>query len=133
MPSASRRATKHPGGTMYRTLMSPTAFRRTLVSVALVAAYSTSWALPQFTFTPAAVGLTGAAVTADNLIVSDFARVTFSSPTNFTEQGYLSVTNFQLGGSNITAGGLNSTYSLYFAFTGAGHLTSANTNPLAGA
>ena len=121
------------GEIMYRTLVNPTAFRRTLVSAALVAAYSTSWALPTFTFSPSAVGLTGANVTADNIIVSDFARVTFSSPTNFTEQGYLSIAGFQVGGSNVTAGGLNSTYSLYFGFTGAGHLTSANTNPLTGA
>ena len=117
----------------YPVLFNRAAFRSTVVSVALAAAYSSSWALPVFTFTPSAVGLTGAPVTADNIIVSDFARVTFSSPTNFTEQGYLSITNFQLGGSNVTAGGLNSTYSLYFAFTGAGHLTSANTNPLTGA
>ena len=116
----------------YQALFSPTAFRRTLVSVALVAAYSSSWALPEFTFTPSAVGLTGATVTADNIIVSDFATVTFSSATAFSEQGFLSVTNFQVGGSNITAGGLNSTYSLYFQFSGTGHLTSANSNPLTG-
>jgi hypothetical protein len=116
----------------YQALLSPTAFRRTLVSVALVAAYSSSWALPEFTFTPSAVGLTGATVTADNIIVSDFATATFSSPTTFSEQGYLSVANFQLGGQNITAGGLNSTYSLYFQFSGTGHLTSANTDPMAG-
>ena len=115
---------KHP------VLFNPAAFRRTVVSAALLAAYSSSWALPEFTFTPSAVGLTGATVTADNIIVSDFATATFSSPTNFSEQGYLSITNFQLGGSNVTAGGLNSTYSLYFQFTGTGHITTANTNPL---
>jgi len=44
----------------------------------------------------------------------------------------LSVASFQLGGSNVVAGGLNSTYSLYFDFNATGHLTSANTDPLAG-
>jgi hypothetical protein len=108
------------------------AFNRTLIAVALAAAYSSASALPAFTFSPSAVGLTGANVTADNIILSDFATATFSSPTTFSEQGYLSITNFQLGGTNITAGGLNSTYSLYFQFSGTGHLTSGNTNPVTG-
>src|SRR5215207_489033 len=112
----------------YRALLSRTAFRRTLVSVALAVAYSSASALPVFTLTPAAVGLTGAPVTADNIILSDFSTVAFSSPTTFTERGYLSITDFQLGGANVVAGGLNSTYSLYFDFTGTGHLTSANSN-----
>jgi hypothetical protein len=115
----------------YQFFQSP-ALKRSAVIVALATAYSSAWALETFTFSPSAVGLTGANVTADNIILSDFARVTFSSPTNFTEQGFLSITDFQLGGSNVVAGGLNSTYSLYFEFTGSGHLTSANTNPLTG-
>jgi hypothetical protein len=116
----------------YRFLTGPISLRRTLVSFAAAAACSTSWALDQFTFMPSAVGLTGANVTADNIIVSDFATATFTSGTNFTEQGFLSITDFQLGGTNVVAGGLNSTYSLYFQFSGTGHLTSANTNPLTG-
>lgn len=116
----------------YRALLSRTAFRRTLVSVALAAAYSSASALSVFTLTPGAVGLTGAPVTADNIILSDFSTVTFNSPTTFTERGYLSITDFQLGGSNVVAGGLNSTYSLYFDFTGTGHLTSGNSNATAG-
>ena len=116
----------------YRALLSRTAFRRTLVSVALAAAYSSSWSLPVITLTPAAVGQTGTPDTADNIILSDFSTVNFTSATNFTERGFLSITDFQLGGTNVVAGGLNSTYSLYFDFTGSGHLTSANTNPTAG-
>jgi hypothetical protein len=115
----------------YQALVSRTAFRRSLVSVALAAAYSGAWALPVFTLSPSSVGLTGASVTADNVILSDFSTVNFTSGTNFTERGYLSITNFQLGGSNVVAGGLNSTYSLYFDFTGTGHSTSANTDPTA--
>ena len=116
----------------YPSAFSPHAFRRTLVSVALLAAYSSSWALPTFTFSPSSVGLTGANVTADNIIVSDFATVMLSSPTTFSEQGFLSITNFQLGGTNVVAGGLNSTYSLYIQYSGTGHITSANTNSLTG-
>ena len=114
-------------------LFNPRAFRRTLVSFALLAAYSSTWALPAFTFSPSSVGLTGANVTADNIIVSDFATVTLNSPSTFSEQGYLSLTGFQLGGSNVVAGGLNSTYSLYIQYSGTGHLTSANTNSFTGA
>src|SRR5690349_14535832 len=113
-------------------ILIPSALRRSVLAAALFAAYSSSWALPVFTLTPAAVGLTGAPVTADNVILSDFATVNFSSPTNFSEHGFLSITDFQLGGSNVVAGGLNGTYSLYFEFTGTGHLTSANTNPMTG-
>ena len=113
-------------------LLTPAAFRRTLVSVALAAAYSSSWALPVFTLNPGSVGLTGAAVTADNIILSDFSTVTAPTATTFTERGYLSITDFQLGGTNVVAGGLNSTYSLYFDFTATGHLTSANTNATTG-
>jgi hypothetical protein len=111
---------------------SPHAFRRTLVTVALLSAYASAWALPAFTFSPSSVGLTGANVTADNIIVSDFATATLSGPTSFSEQGYLSITNFQLGGTNVVAGGLNSTYSLYIQYSGTGHLTSANTNSFTG-
>jgi hypothetical protein len=100
-------------------------FKRTLVSVALASAYSTPWALPVFTFNPGAagVGLVGASVTADNILVSDFTTTTNIGATSFSETGYLSITGFQLGGSNVVAGGLNSTYSLYIAFTATGHLT----------
>src|SRR5665213_2882026 len=107
----------------YQVLFDSTAFRRTLVSVALAAAYSSSWALPSFTLTPTNAGLTGAAVTADNILVSDFARVTFDDASHFTENGFLSITGFQLGGANVSAPGLNNTYSLYLDYTGTAHTT----------
>ena len=117
----------------YQTLLSPALFKRTLLSVALVAACSSTWALPVFTVNPAAAtpALPGSPVTADNILLSDFSTVLFTSPTNFTDKGFLSITGFQLGGANVVAGGLNSLYSLYFAFTGTGHLTigSASTDP----
>jgi len=113
--------------------LSWTSIKHVFASVALVAACSTTtWSagLPSFTLNPAAVGLTGAPVTADNIIVSDFADSTFTSPTTFNQTGFLSVTSFQLGGTNVVAGGLNSTYSLYIPFTATGHLTlNAGSNP----
>jgi hypothetical protein len=88
----------------------------------------------QFTFTPAGVGLTGAPVTSDNIIVSDFSTVTFTGADTFSDSGLLSITGFQLGGSNVVADGLNGTYSLYFQFTATGHLTTGTsaTDPRTG-
>jgi len=112
----------------YASLFQRRALRRTLVAMALASAYAGAWALPTFTFTPTAVGLTGAAVTADNVLLSDFSTVTFTGATTFSDTGLLSITGFQLGGSNVTAGGLNSTYSLYFQFNGTGHLTTGTSS-----
>ena len=115
----------------FRTLVSATTFKRTLMSAALAAACVSAQALPVFTFTPPAVGLVGAPVTADNLLLSNFSTLLYTSPTNFTRQGFLSITGFQLGGSNLVALGLNSTYSLYLSFIGTGQLTlgTASTDP----
>lgn len=113
----------------YQSLFQRTALRRTLVAMALASAYAGAWAaLPTFTLTPSAVGLAGSPVTADNILLSDFSNVTFTGATTFTDTGYLSITGFQLGGSNVTAGGLNSTYSLYFQFNGTGHLTTGTSS-----
>ena len=96
---------------------------RSLASLMVVAASSTAAlaAMAPFTFNPAAVGLSGSSVTADNILVSDFASVTVTGANTFSEQGFLSVTGFQLGGTNVVAGGLNSTYSIYVPFTATGH------------
>jgi len=107
--------------------------RRTLVAFALAAAYSSSWALPVFTLNPSAAGMNGTQFTADNILISDFSSVTFSDATHFTDTGMLQVTSFQLGGSTFTPAGLNASggYSLWFAFTGTGHLTSGTASTLA--
>jgi hypothetical protein len=88
------------------------------MAVALAAAYSGSYALttlPEFTWNPQAAGLAATApITADNIVVSDFASVALSGA-SFSETGFLSVSSFQLNG----------TYSLYFQFSGAG----ANNGP----
>jgi hypothetical protein len=113
------------------------ALRRTLVALALAAAYSSSWALPQFTLNPSAAGMTNATgtITADNILISDFSSVTFTSPTAFTDTGLLEVTSFQLTSSTFTPTNLNATsgpaYSLWFSFTGTGHLTTGTASTIA--
>ena len=98
------------------------ALKRTLFAAALAVVYSNASALdlPDFTWNPAGAGLTGTSFTADNIIVSDFATVTFTGASTFHEEGYLGVSSFQLNGKDIDAGGLNSTYSLYFRFVADG-------------
>lgn len=85
---------------------------------------SSAVALPVFTFSPSAVGLTGANVTADNLVISDFSTVVLtpngSGGANFTDTGVLPVVQYQLGGTPLSGNGLNTTYGLYFGFTGTG-------------
>lgn len=117
----------------YQVFYRQPALRRTLVAFALAAAYSSSWALPSFTLNPSASGMNGSQFTADNILISDFSSVTFTTPTNFTDTGLLQVTSFQLGGSTFTPTGLNAAggYSLWFSFTGTGHLTSGTAATLA--
>lgn len=97
--------------------------KRTAVAVAIAAACSSAFALEPFTLSPAASGLAGANVTADNILVSDFSTVMFDGSGGFTETGFLSVSAFQLGGATLAMPALNSTYGLYFAFDGAGTAT----------
>src|SRR5262245_33795428 len=111
----------------YSSLFLRIALRGTLVAMALAFAYAGAWA-DTFTFIPSAVGLTGAAVTADNILLSASSNVTCPGATTFSDRGFLSITGLQLGGSNVTAGGLNSTYSLWFAFNGTGHLTTGTSS-----
>src|SRR4051794_13494768 len=111
------------------------AFKQIVVGAALAASCSTAWALPAFTFNPSADGMNGSAFTADNVLISDFSSVTFSDPTHFTDTGLLQVTSFQLGGNTFTPTGLNAAggYSLWFSFTGTGHLTSGTASTLSSA
>ena len=94
------------------------------VAVALMTlCAAASAALPTFNLDPAAVGLNGAAVTADNILISNYSTVTIDPSGTFTESGYLPVTGFQLGGNALTPTGLNTDYGLYLAFTGTGTTT----------
>ena len=85
-------------------------------------------ALPQFTFSPGAVGLNGASFTADNIQISDFSTITLTNTSattqSFTNDGTLAVSNFQIGsGSPVSTPGLNSTYGLYLNFASSGTQT----------
>jgi hypothetical protein len=85
-----------------------------------------------FTWSPAAVGLTTTPgttniVNANNYNVADFASVTINPTTGaFTETGDLNILNFLNGGSTVPSIGLGgavgaiSGYSLYIKFTAAG-------------
>lgn len=82
-------------------------------------------ALPQFTFDPAAAGLSGTgAFTADNIIISDFSTVVITPDgkggATFTDTGVLPITGFQLGATPLVGTGLNSTFGLYFGFDATG-------------
>jgi hypothetical protein len=78
-----------------------------------------------FDWDPGAVPLTGSAFTADELLASDYATVSLGTPsgsqTPFTESGFLGINQASLGaGTPFTPTGLNSTYSLYLAFSATG-------------
>jgi hypothetical protein len=106
-------------------LLADNAIKTAAVAVGFsLAGAASAFALPQFTLDPAAAGLTGAAFTADNIILSDFATVAFTpngtGGQNFTDNGILAVSGFQLGSSPVTVSGLNTTFGLYLQFTGTG-------------
>lgn len=111
-------------------LFAPSASRlhRGLLAAGLLLASVSASALNAFTFNPGAAGLAGTAFTADNLLISDYATVTMTSATTFTETGFLAITGAQLNNSTLAIPGLNSTYGLYIAFTGSG--TTDGNNPL---
>jgi len=94
-----------------------------------IAAYSSASATT-FNWNPGAPGLVSGAGTigpADSIGVRDYFHVSFSpggtGPQTFTENGYLLVSDFELGGSPATPPGLGSTYSIYFGFAGTGTLS----------
>lgn len=97
--------------------------RRSAVAVAVATACAGAWAdTPPFTLDPAGAGLNGSVFTADNILVSDYSKVTLSG-TTFTDTGYLSIIGFQSGDTLIAPTGLNSSYGMYIAFTGTGTTT----------
>ncbi|MDB5820838.1 MAG: hypothetical protein JWQ11_4478 [Rhizobacter sp.] len=107
----------------YSSLRSFAPGSKTFVAVAIAMACSAASALPQFTFNTTSVGGSGS-VTADNILLSDFSTVTLGAGSSFSETGYLSFTGYQLGGTTLAAdAGLNSSYSLYVMFSGAGTLS----------
>ncbi|WP_077033137.1 flocculation-associated PEP-CTERM protein PepA [Pelomonas sp. KK5] len=112
--------------------MNTTLLGRGALAAGLLAISAAASALPSFTFDPSAVGLSGDSFTADNLLISDYARVT-TAGASFTESGFLSITAAQSGDDLLVPSGLNSAsgYSLFISFVGSGTQTSG-TSPLTG-
>lgn len=106
-----------------------------VIALAVVGSASAD-VLPSFTLNPSAAGLnsTSTGFTADNFTVTDYAKVALTANgaggANFTESGYLPVGNFQnSSGQFVDAGGLNSTYGLYFQFNGTGSQSTLTATP----
>ena len=84
-----------------------------------------------FTLNPGAVGLNGAKVTADTLVLSDYAQIRFTptSPTTaaFVDIGYLPVIGFRLNGQAVTPPGFlaadGSGWGAYIRYAGTGSQT----------
>ncbi len=109
--------------------LKPLIQRSTLaLAMAGVCAGAVAADLPDFTLAPSTLGVVAATVKADNLLLSDFAKVVFGAGNTFTESGYLAVTGFQLDGIQVNNADLNNTYGLYIDFKGSGTLSLAG-NP----
>lgn len=113
----------------YLPLPGPRSLVAPFAAVALLAASASKvQAAEIFTWTPQAVGLNGAAFTADAVAFADYDRIVQAPGGNtFTKAGYLSVTGFSLAGQPVTAAGLNSPdgtgWGAYVLATGIGTAT----------
>lgn len=113
--------------------LKPTAPRlqRSAVALALAAFGVGASALPVFTVDGDGSGTAASPVQADNILISDFARVLTPNPLSplnplsFAESGYLSVTDLQLGGVTVQNSGLGTAYNMYVEFSGSGTSSSA--------
>ena len=104
-------------------------FRTSIACVALAALIATPPALADtFTLNPNAVGLNGTNVTADTLVLSDYAQISFipTGPTTamFMDAGYLPVIGFQLNGQAVAPAGYlapdGSGWGAYIRYAGTG-------------
>ncbi|MGI4952687.1 MAG: hypothetical protein ACRYGM_12880, partial [Janthinobacterium lividum] len=84
-----------------------------------------------FTLNPGPVGLNGTSVTADTLVLSDYAQISFA-PTGpatamFVDAGYLPVIGFRLNGQAVASSGYlaadGSGWGLYIRYAGTGSQT----------
>ena len=113
----------------YLPLPGPRSLVAPFAAVALLAAFAGRiQAAEIFTWTPQAVGLNGAAFTADAVAFADYDQIVQAPGGNtFTKAGYLSVTGFSLAGQPVTAAGLNSPdgtgWGAYVLATGIGTAT----------
>jgi hypothetical protein len=102
------------------------------IAVTATIAAPSAFAAPTFTFNPSAVGLTGGSVTADNQILSDFSTITLTpsgSGAAFTVRGTLDISAFTLANAPVGAQGLNTSYALYYLYSGTGTQNSPNLAP----
>jgi hypothetical protein len=97
----------------------------------MYAAFASSvFAAPQFTLDPTGAGLTGAQVTADNVIVSNYSTVRIDQATgSVLESGFLSVQSFELGSGSVSTPDLNSNYSLFIGYEATGTQSPAGASP----
>lgn len=111
------------------TLASPCPFKsliqRSTVALAMVGGCGAAVAasLPDFTLAPSTLATGAAPVTADNMLISDFAKVLFGPGNTFSESGFLAITGFQLDGMQVMNAELNNKYGLYVEFAGTGTLS----------
>lgn len=76
-----------------------------------------------FTWDPGLVGLAGAsAFSGDALKATEVSHIQFTGPTTWQEHGYAKITGIASGGSVSVPAGLNSSYTLYFDFSGTGDM-----------
>ncbi len=107
--------------------------------VLTAATYGMASAAPvSFTWNPAGVGLNGASFTANNIVSSDFSTITLTpvsaTSANFTDTGFLPITQFQLTPNVVSTPTLNASggYGLYFQFTATGTQQASGGNPIPG-
>lgn len=104
-------------------------FRAALLSAAALSAVlahaAPAAALPAFTLDPAAVGLEGGRVTADNIVLSSFTTVRYAADGGFAQVGILPFVGFQNAGGAAASSGLNTSYGLAMQFTADGRLNEA--------
>ena len=102
--------------------------RLSVLCAALGAAYSTSaQPLPPFTLEPPGQHAAARRHASARRQHHHFGLLHGSAyRSDFSDSGFLSVQSFQLGGTTVVAGGLNSTYGLFFEFSGTGSATAAN-------
>lgn len=106
-----------------------------LALLALPFSAASAATFPSFTLSPTAAGLNGTQFSADNIVVSDFSTISYTSGSagtarNFTDVGFLPISAFQTGGAFVSAPGLNTNggYGLYFQFSGAGSQSAPSSN-----
>ena len=96
---------------------------RTGLALALLLGNAVLATAEPFTFDPKAVRLNGTEFTADTLVLSDFAQITFSNGgTSFVDLGILSIIGFTLDGAAVAPPGYGTVggWGAYVSYIGTG-------------